>query len=123
MTSNLLEPDDANDVAAKEATRKTNTKRGNSSTKRADKAARIRSVIRVYWRTNSDRQMAGMAGCSHRTIASHRQKMEEAGEILPRIEESTHSIQSCLREVDTLAIEPAPENDKLYDPARQDKAG
>ena len=25
---------------------------------RAEKAARIRSVIRIYWRTHSDRQMA-----------------------------------------------------------------
>jgi len=64
--------------------------------------------------------MAERAGCTHRTIASHRQKMEESGEILPRIDESTHSIQPCLREVDTLAIEPAPENDKLYDPVRED---
>ncbi|QDU41718.1 hypothetical protein Mal52_01710 [Symmachiella dynata] len=121
MTSNLLDPNDANHGVAKEATKKTTTKRGNSSyTKRADKAARIQSVIRVYWRTHSDRQMAEKAGCTHRTIASHRQKMEEAGEILPRIEESTQFIQPCLREVDTFAIEPAPENDKLYDPIRED---
>src|SRR5262245_59314747 len=87
---------------------------------RAERAARIRSVIRVYWRTHSDRQMAEMADCTHRTIAIHRQKMEEAGEILPRIDESIHSMQSSLREVDTFAIEPAPENDKLYDPVRDD---
>ncbi len=87
---------------------------------RAENAEQIQSVIRVYWRTLSDRQMAEMAVCTHRTIASHRQKMEEAGEILPRFDESIHSIQSCLREVDTFAIEPAPENDKLYDPIRED---
>ena len=98
----------------------TTTKRGNSGTKRADKEARIRTVIRAHWRTHSDRQMAEMADCTHRTIASHRQKMEEAGEILPRIDESIHSIQSCLHEVDTFAIEPAPENDKIYDPVRED---
>ena len=87
---------------------------------RAEKAARIQSVIRLYWRTHSDRQMAELADCTHRTIKSHRQKMEESGEILPRIDESTHSIQSCLREVDIFAIEPAPENDALYDPIRED---
>jgi ParB/Sulfiredoxin domain len=87
---------------------------------RAERAKEIRAVIRVYWRTHSDRQMAEMAGCSNRTISNHRQKMEEAGEILPRFDESTHPIQSCLKEVCTFAIEPAPENDKLYDPVRED---
>ena len=57
------------------------TKRRSNRSTRADKARRIRSVIRVYWRTLSDRQMAGKADCTHRTIASHRQKMEDAGEI------------------------------------------
>lgn len=95
-------------------------KRSNSGTKRADKAARIRAVIRVYWQTHSDRQMAEMAGCSNRTIGNYRQKMEEADEILPRLDESTHRTEPCLREVCTFAIEPAPENDKLYDPVRED---
>jgi hypothetical protein len=87
---------------------------------RADKAARIRSVVRACWRTHSDRQMAEAAGCSHRTIASHRQKMEDAGEILPRIDENAHPLQPRLQEVGIFAVEPAPENDKLYDPIRED---
>jgi hypothetical protein len=68
----------------------------------------------------SDREMAEIAECSNRTIGSYRRKMELAGEILPRIDESTHSFQSCLYDVCTSAIEPAPENDKLYDPIRED---
>ena len=99
-------------------TTKKPTRRSKQS--RAEKTARIRSVIRVYWRTHSDRQMAEKAKCTHRTIASHRQKMEDAGEILPRVDESIHPMQSCLCEVDTFAIEPAPENDGIYDPVRED---
>jgi len=87
---------------------------------RAEKAAHIRSVIRVYWRTHSERQMAEMAGCTHQTIRNHRQKMEDSGDIVPRIDESSHSIQARFHEVATCAIEPASENDTLYDPVRED---
>jgi hypothetical protein len=87
---------------------------------RLDKSLQIQSVIRMNWRTMSDRDMAVIAECSNRTIGNHRRKMELAGEILPRVDESTHSFQSCLYDVCTSAIEPAPENDKLYDPIRED---
>ncbi len=88
-------------------------------TPQAHKTARIQSVIRLYWRTESNRHMAERADCTHRTIAKHRQKMEDVGEILPQIDTSTHSLQSWLKAVGTCAIEPAPENDKLYDPVRE----
>ncbi len=55
---------------------------------------------------------------THRTIASHRQKMEESGEIPPRIDESTYAIQPSLHEVDTYAISPAPENALAEAPGR-----
>ena len=64
--------------------------------------------------------MAEEADCSNRTIGYHRKKLEESGEILPRFDKSTHSMESSLHEVCTFAIEPAPENDKLYDPIRKD---
>jgi len=97
----------------------TQAKRRRPAKSRADKAAEIEAAILLYWRTHSDRQIAEMVGCSNRTIGTHRKVMEEAGEILPRLE-STHSMEPCLREVCTFAIEPAPDNDKLYDPVRQD---
>lgn len=90
-----------------------------STLDRSTKAARVQYVIRMYWRTTSDREMAGIADCSNRTIGNHRRKMEQAGEVLPR-DESTHSFQSCSYEVCTSTIEPAPENDILYDPIRKD---
>lgn len=95
------------------------TRRGPKQS-RADKAAEIQDKILLYWRTHSDRQIAEMVGCSNRTVGRHRQRMEDAGEILPRFDESTHSMEPCLHEVCTFAIEPAPENDKLYDPIRED---
>lgn len=87
---------------------------------RADKTARIRAVIQEYWRTHSDRQMAELAACSNRTIGDHRRKMEEAGEILPRFDETAHRVAPWQNEVCTFAVRPAPENDKLYDPIRED---
>ena len=87
---------------------------------RQSRADKIRTIIEIYWRTHTDREMAEMAGCTHRTIANHRRKMEEAGKILPRFDKSSHSMEPRLHEVDTSAIEPAPENDKLYDPVRED---
>ena len=87
---------------------------------RASKADAIRAAIRRNWRTHSDRQIADMAGSTHKTIGIYRRKMEEAGKILPRFDESIHGLQPRLQEVDTCAIEPAPENDKLYDPVRED---
>jgi hypothetical protein len=91
-----------------------------STLDRSTKAARVQDVIQMYWRTTSDREMAGIADCSNKTIGNHRRKMEQAGEILPRLDESTHSFQSCLYEVCTSTIEPALENDILYDPIRKD---
>ena len=95
-------------------------RRKRSKQSRADRAARIRTTILAYCRTHSDRQMAEMVGCSNRTISRHRHNMEKAGEILPRFDKSTHSMEPRLHEVCTFAIKPAPENDKLYDPSRQD---
>lgn len=91
-----------------------------SKRSRIDKATQIQSIIRMHWRTISDREMAELAECSNRTIGNHRRKLEQAGEILPRLDESTHSFQSCSYEVCTSTIEPAPENDILYDPIRID---
>ena len=98
----------------------TKTQRRRQSQSRSERAAEIQAAILLYWRTHSDRQIAEMVGCSNRTVGNHRQKMEEAGKILPRFDESTHSMGPCLHEVCTSAIEPAPENDKLYDPIRED---
>ena len=99
--------------------KKVKRRKAGGNGKRADKANEIIGTIAQFWRTHSDRQIAEMVGCSNRTIGTYRKAMEEAGQILPRFE-STHPIQPCLRDVCTFAIEPAPENDKLYDPIRQD---
>jgi len=97
----------------------TKTRRRQPGQSRAAKADEIRIAIRKHWRTESDREIAKRVGCSNRTIGQHRKAMEEAGEILPRFQ-STHFLQPRLQEVCTFAIDPAPENDKLYDPVRED---
>ena len=94
-----------------------------AGTKRTWSADSIRAAIRRKWRTHSDRQIAEIVGSSNRTIGNYRRKMEAAGEILPRFDKSTHSMAPWLHEVCTSAITPAPENDKLYDPVREDDPG
>lgn len=101
--------------------RKRKQRNGNSEgITRSNRADGIRLVIIDYWQTHSDRQMAALAKCSNRTIGDYRRELEEAGKILPRIDKSTHSTKPCLYEVCTFAISPAPENDQLYDPIRED---
>lgn len=52
---------------------------------------------------------------SNRTVSQYRKRLEEEGRILPRVE-STQSIEACLHNVCTSAVEPASLNDQLYDP-------
>lgn len=88
---------------------------------RIAKAAHIRRTIERLWRTCSDRHIAEFANCSHPTIAKYRKELEEQGRILPKVE-TFHGVQPCLRDVETFseAVLPSPENDKLYDPIRDD---
>ena len=69
----------------------------------------------------SDRAIAKAVGASNRTVSLRRKKLEEAGEILPRVK-STQSLSTCLHEVCTYVIFPAPENDLLYNPVDTDDA-
>jgi len=82
---------------------------------RREKSDRVRSELLRSWRTSSDREIAAEIGVSNRTVSQHRKRLEEQGEILPRLE-STHPVEACQRDVCTSAIEPAPLNDQLYDP-------
>jgi DNA-binding Lrp family transcriptional regulator len=75
-------------------------------------------IVDAGW-NKSDRAIAKTVGVSNRTVSQLRKKLEEAGEILPRVK-STDSIAACLHEVCTYVISPAPENDMLYDPVRHD---
>jgi hypothetical protein len=102
------------------STSATETQRRRQAQSRSERAAEIQTAILLYWRTHSDWQIAEMVGCSNRTVGNHRQKMAEAGKVLPRFDERTHSMEPCLHDVCTYAIEPAPENDTLYDPIRED---
>jgi hypothetical protein len=70
----------------------------------------------------SDRAIARRLTVSNRTVSQHRRRLERAGVILPRVT-GTHPTQACLYEVCTLLIREAPENDKIYDPARDDDPG
>lgn len=47
-----------------------------STLDRSDKATRVQDVIRICWRTTSDREMAKIVDCSNKTIGNHRRKME-----------------------------------------------
>lgn len=87
--------------------------------KRTDKATRIRDAIITNWRTMSDRKIAEMVGVTATTVGKYRKTLEEEGEILPRLENG-HEMEACLHTVSISAIEPAPENDLLYDPVRPD---
>jgi hypothetical protein len=86
---------------------------------RAEKTKKVQDAIRAQWRTQSDRDIAGNLHVSPSTVGTHRKLLEESGEIVPRIE-SGQGIEACLREVSISAVEPSPENDKLYEPIRQD---
>ena len=86
---------------------------------RADRAVEIRMGIRRHWRNHSDREIAKKIGASQTTVGKYRKQLEKEGEILPRLENG-HAIQACLKEVSISAIEPARENDTLYDPVRED---
>jgi hypothetical protein len=71
------------------------------------------------WPTPSDRAIARHLGLSNRTVSECRKRLERQGKILPRVK-STQSSQACQYEVCTFAIRKTPENDKLYDPIRED---
>lgn len=86
---------------------------------RREKAAEVERTIRAHWRSLSDREIAEMHGVSPTTVGKQRKILEAAGEILPRIE-TGQPMEACLKEVSISAIWPAPENDTLYDPIRQD---
>ena len=94
--------------------------KGRSS--RTAKAAEIREAIFAYWRTHSDREIAKLLGVSPTTVGQHRKMLESAGEILPSVE-TGQSGSPCLHEVSIFAIEPSPENDRLYDPYPRGRPG
>lgn len=91
------------------------------STKRSRKetANEVRAAIVEHWRTHTDREIGGMLAVSPTTVGKYRRQLEDEGAILPRIE-SGQPIEACLRDVSTSAVEPSPENDKLYEPIRED---
>lgn len=68
----------------------------------------------------SDRAIAKHVGVSNRTVSQHRKRLANAGEILPHMK-STQSMQTWLHEVCTWVLREAPENDKLYDPVRENE--
>lgn len=86
---------------------------------RVEKAEEVRDALRDNGLSMSDREIAKQCGTSNVTVSKYRKQLEQAGEILLRIK-SLHSMQPRFQEVLTFAITPAPENDKLYDPVRQD---
>jgi hypothetical protein len=79
------------------------------------KTEQVREGLLRWWRTSSDRQIAALIGVSNRTVSLHRRQLEDEGLVLPRVA-STQSVESCLHEVCTSAVEPAALNDQLYDP-------
>jgi len=84
---------------------------------------RMKIVERIIWAIRhedlSDRAIAKSLGVSNQTVSLHRKRLEKQGKVLPRLP-FTHPLQACLHEVSTSLIRPAPENDRLYDPVRQD---
>jgi hypothetical protein len=67
----------------------------------------------------SDRAIAKELGISNWTVSQCRKRLEIAGKILPR-PKTSQSLQACLHRVCASLIRPAPANDKLYDPPRED---
>jgi len=100
--------------ARRQGSHRCSTTRGN----RQQRRKALDAAIRVYWR-DSDRQIARRKGVAPTTVGKRRKILEKRGEILP-IVKNGHSTQPCLYEVSIFAIEPAPENDTLYDPIRPD---
>ena len=85
---------------------------------RQAKARCVQEALLHSWRMCSDREVAKAVGASNRTVSLARKRLEADGAILPR-NESTQSVEACLYEVCTSAIEPAPLNDELYDPVNE----
>ncbi len=97
----------------------TNTTATSDRPSRTAKVAFIREFVQRHWRTLSDRQIAGRIGATPTTVGKYRRELEEQGYILPRFKNGQGALP-CLRELSIFAVEPAPENDKLYDPVRTD---
>src|SRR5262249_13416045 len=53
-------------------------------------------------------------GLSNRTVSRCRQRLEKAGEVLPRLK-STQGMVPCPNGLCTSLIRPCPENDKIYE--------
>jgi hypothetical protein len=85
---------------------------------RVQRREAVGAAIRICWR-DSDRQIARREGVAPTTVDKRGKILEKRGEILPSVKNG-HSIQPCLYEVSISAIDPAPENDTLYDPIRLD---
>jgi len=86
-----------------------------AGTERQRKSDRVREALLGLWRTQSDREIALRLRVSNRTASQHRKRLEAEGLILPR-RKDTHTVETCLDNVCTSALEPAPLNDQLYDP-------
>lgn len=55
----------------------------------------VRQALLDDWRTQSDREMASLLGVSNRTVSVQRKRLEQEGQILPRVE-STHAVLALL---------------------------
>lgn len=76
--------------------------------------ARIECELKRHWFSDSDRAIGRRVHVSNNTVSKYRKRLEEEGEILPRLK-SAHDAAACLHEVCTSAISPSPWND-IYDP-------
>ncbi len=106
-------------TATPRANRKQRPAAKKSKLSRAMEAVRICNTIRSSWML-SDRAIAELADCTHRTVAKYRAQLENDCEIGERSKVPTIASAS-LHEVGTFEIQPAPENfGLLYDPVRDD---
>jgi hypothetical protein len=95
--------------------------------KRTAKNSRAEALLRADF-CRSDREIGREAKVSPTLVGKVRQRLESTGEILPRVPIPTQNgqpSQPCLGEASILhvsptAIRPAPENDAVYDPIRDD---